>query len=225
MKKQKRVLVLGANGLAGQLLVSEALNKGYYVRAGIRNVKRKDLKVDSRAELVELEANDYDSIKRAVEGYDIVINATRAPYDTRPDYLVKMNKTIIRALGDEAVKRLIIIGGAGSLQAMDGRPFVESHSFPTDLYKLGLAQYYLRKYYEEENPSIDWLYLIPPPNFIENGERTGEFRFLRTELKTIESQLYKISYADYAAALIHELEEHNYSRESLLVIESNELTA
>lgn len=88
-----------------------------------------------------------------------------------------------------------------------------------------MHKYYLRKYYEEENPSIDWLYLIPPPNFIENGERTGEFRFLRTELKPVESPLYKISYADYAAALIHELEEHNYSRESLLVIESNELTA
>lgn len=218
MKKTEIILVLGANGLAGTLLVSEALNKGYHVRAGIRNVKRKDLNVDTRAELVEVDATDYDSIKKAVKGCDIVINATRAPYDTRSDYLVRMNKTIIRALADEGVKRYIVIGGAGSLQTMDGKPFVESHSFPTDLYKLGLAQYYLRKFYEEEQPQIDWLYLIPPPSFIEKGERTGEFQFLKPELKTSKSNLYKISYADYAAALIYELEEYRYSRESLLVV-------
>lgn len=220
MEKSKTILVLGANGLAGTLLVSEALNKGYQVKAGIRNVKRKDLKVDVRAELLEVEAMDYDSIKKAILGCDIVINATRAPYDTDPDYLVQMNKTIIRALEGEGVKRLIIIGGAGSLQTMDGEPFVESDGFPADLYKLGLAQYHLRKFYEGEQPPVDWLYLTPPPNFIEKGERTGKFRFLKTELRAKESNHYKISYADYAAALIHEIEVRRYTRESLLVVDS-----
>jgi len=218
MKKAKTILVLGANGLAGTLLVSEALNKGYQVKAGIRNVKRKDLKVDARAQLIEVDATDYDSVKKAVLGCDIVINATRAPYDTDPEYLVQMNKIIIRALESGGVKRLIIIGGAGSLQTMDGEPFVENDGFPEDLYKLGLAQYHLRKFYEGEQPPVDWLYLIPPPNFIEKGERTGEFQFLKTELKAPESSLYKISYADYAVALIHEVGEYSYSRQSLLVV-------
>lgn len=221
MQKLKKILVLGANGLAGRLIVVEALNKGYTVRAGIRNVNRIDLNVDPRAELVEIEATSYDSIKRAAKDCDIVINAIRAPYDTLSDYLVNMNQNIVKALDQEGVKRLIIIGGAGSLQTSTGKPFVENSNFPAHLYQLGLAQYYLRKYYEEERPQIDWLYLIPPPNFIENGKKTGKFNFLTSELKLPESNHYSISYVDYALAIIHEIEYHNYKRESLLVIGDN----
>src|SRR5690606_10229505 len=149
---------------------------------------------------------------------DIVINATRAPYDTDPEYLVQMNKIIIRALEGGGVKRLIIVGGAGSLQTMDGEPFVENDGFPEDLYKLVLAQYHLRKFYEGEQRPVDSINLTPTSNNIERGERTGKFQFLKTELKAPESSQYNISDADYAVALIPEVVEYSYSRQSLFVV-------
>lgn len=208
------IIVLGANGSAGSAIVEEALNRDITVTAAFRNPDRSDLHVDSRANMIHVDANSEQLVAEAAKGCQVAVNATKTPQE-----LVKMNKTIIEGLKTAEVDRLIVIGGAGSLLTDNNKRLVHQPNFPEKAYDLGLAHLNLRKFYETTNPEIDWVYIIPPPKFIKNGPRSTTYHFVQDELTSPESDHYEISYLTYAVAIVDEIVDTRYSCETLLVTE------
>jgi uncharacterized protein YbjT (DUF2867 family) len=111
---QPKILVLGATGGTGRLIVSRALARGHQVTALVRSPeKASDLK---GAKLVVGDARDEKALREALRGQDAVVSALGTP--ASPFHEVTLLSTSTRALVDamklEHVSRLVCITGIGA---------------------------------------------------------------------------------------------------------------
>ena len=102
------------------------------------------------------------------------------------------------------------MGGAGSLQTSDGAKLIDSPHFPPEFEPEARAAIAFLKALKQE-ADLDWTFLSPAA-LIEQGGRTGAFRLGGDELLTDREGNSRISFADYAVAIVDELERHEHSR-------------
>lgn len=197
----KKVAVVCAAGKQGRLLVNEAVSRGYEVTGFVRG----NCKIEN-AEAKTVVKNLFDLTREDLVGFDAVIDAFGA---WTPETL-PLHKTSLRHLCDilSGTKvRLLVVGGAGSLY-VDREHTVQVkdlESFP-DVFKplannMGEALAELRK-----RNDVLWTYLSPAADFAADGKRTGEYLSGGEEYFVNDRGESRISYADYAIAMIDEIE-------------------
>ena len=108
-----------------------------------------------------------------VKGADAVICAYSPGYEAVGDKLHDAFASIVRALDTAGVKRLIAVGGAGSLEVAPGLQLVDSPDFPAAWKEIALK--HREALQVIKNSDLDWTSLSPSA-MIEPGERTGKFR-------------------------------------------------
>ena len=209
----KKVAIVCAAGRQGTCLVNEALSRGYDVTGFIcggdkvANPKAKTVVKD----LFELTSED-------LSGFDVVIDAFGA---WTPETL-PLHRTSLAHLCDvlSGTKvRLLVVGGAGSLYVNPEHTVQvkDLESFP-DVFKplanmQGAALDDLRK-----RSDVLWTFLSPAGDFVADGERTGEYLLGGEEYFVNEKGESRISYADYAIAMIDEIENANNIQKRFSVI-------
>ena len=200
-----RVLVFGAGGAIGRRLVREALDRGHEVTAVYRGTPPAD------ADGVTVENGDVRTplaIPRLAE-QDAVICAVGAGASTdSPDYAIYLDAAhalvpALRSLGERG-PRLIVVGGAGSLQVGPDIRLVDTPQFPAHFREEALAQARALEYYRAAS-GVRWTY-VSPAALLQTGTRTGRFRTGGDQLLIDEQGHSRISIEDYAAALMDELE-------------------
>jgi len=195
-----KIAIIGATGRAGSQLLEEALRRGHSVTAIARNTA----KIDGRAGVVskQLDVLDSEALIEAITGHDVVISA--AHFSTVP-----ADKVIapVKAAG---VKRLLVVGGAGSLLLPDNSRVIDSDGFPEEYLAEATAGALFLDVLRKE-PELDWTFLSPSAEFVET-ERTGRFRVGKDHLLFDDAGRSWISFADYAIALIDEVETPRFSR-------------
>ena len=209
----KKVAIVCAAGKEGRLLVSEALARGYVVTGFVR--KESDA-VDPAAKKVVKDL--FDLTREDLAGFDAVIDAFGA---WTPDTL-PLHKTSLAHLCDilSGTKvRLLVVGGAGSLYVNPEHTVQvkDLESFP-DAFKplatnMGEALAQLRK-----RSDVVWTYLSPAGDFVADGERTGEYLLGGEKYFVNDKGVSRISYADYAIAMIDEVENANHIQKRFSVI-------
>lgn len=131
------------------------------------------------------------------------------------DEQIEGYKAIISGVKRSGIKRLLVVGGAGSLEVAPGVQVLDTASFSEQVKKGVLATrevlYILRK--EEE---LEWTFLSPPSS-IKPGERTGHYRVGKDQLLKNEKGDSRISTQDYAVAMLDELEKPRHIRERFTV--------
>jgi putative NADH-flavin reductase len=210
-----RIVVFGATGNVGRHVVKEALDRGHAVTGIARNPSRPS---DPRARVVQGDATSVESIVTAVRGADAVVNAiSPRPGSTgKAPSLVTVARTLLDALPKAGVKRLLVVGGAGSLQGPDGVQLVDAPGFP-DAYKPeALAQRDALDLYRAEGGALDWTYLSPAPE-IGPGERTGKYRTSGDQVIPDAKGKSFISFQDFAVAVLDELEKPRFLRKRFAV--------
>lgn len=96
-------------------------------------------------------------------------------------------------------------GGAGLLNA-DGVRFFDAPEFPEEFKSYAIGQIRALDAYRALGDDVTWTYLSPPPVHFAPGTRTGTYRTgLDTPVTGGDGQA-RVSYEDYAAALIDEIE-------------------
>ncbi|MFB0611160.1 NAD(P)-dependent oxidoreductase [Aurantiacibacter poecillastricola] len=195
------VAVLGASGKGGSEIVKELAARGHTVLGIARNPDRipKLEGVTAR----EGDATKPDELSPMLKGMDAVISAIHFNVDC---------DTLLRAVKDSGVDRLLVMGGAASLLGPDGVRLYDSPNFPDDIKPVVKpAIDFLEDLRKEKE--LDWTFFSPAMLIFE-GERRGpgSFRLGGDELVTDEEGASKISYADYAIAMVDELEQHRHSR-------------
>ncbi|WP_131739726.1 NAD(P)-dependent oxidoreductase [Actinomadura roseirufa] len=197
-----RILLIGASGMIGARVASEARLRGHDVtgvtRSGTDGTERAD-------------AGDSAAVAALAAGHDAVVLAVAPPRDgseaTGP--LLAAGRGVLDGLRAAGVRRLVVVGGAGSLEAGPGVRLVDTVGFP-DLYKgEALAQAELLELVRAEAGDLDWTYLSPAAS-IEPGERTGTFRVGGDEVLADAEGNSSISAEDYAIALVDELEKNEH---------------
>ncbi len=210
----KNVLLIGATGFVGSAILSELVARGHKVTAVARNLD-KVLKNDNVTP-VKADVANVDEIAKLAEGKDAIISAYN-PGWANPDIkkLIETNyPKILEAAKKSGVKRLLIVGGAGTLFVKPGLRVVDSGAIPAAIMDgvRPLGDFYLNTLTKEND--IDWIFLSPAGAFDEKGERTGEFRLGKDNLivdpKTGTSH---ISVQDYAVAMVDELEKPAHHKE------------
>jgi putative NADH-flavin reductase len=196
------IAIIGATGRAGSRLLEEALRRGHTVTAIARKASEK-LSGRADVKVVDADALDAPALEKALAGHDAVYSA--AHFATVPP------AAIIGPVQRAGVKRLLVVGGAGSLFAAPGLKVIETPNFP-DAYRAeatagGVFLDALRN--EKE---LDWTFLSPSAEFVE-GERTGKFRLGKDDLLVSAEGRSWITFEDYAIAFIDELEKPAHSRQ------------
>ena len=199
------IAIIGATGRAGSQLLEEALRRGHSVTA----IARDTSKIGQRAGVVtrDVDALDASALQAAIAGHDVVISA--AHFATLPA------SAVVGPVKKAGVKRLLVVGGAGSLLLPDGTRVIDSEGFP-EAYKAeaSAGAAFLGKLREEKD--LDWTFLSPSAEFVE-GERTGTLRLGQDDLLVSSEGRSWITFADYAIAMLDEVETPKHVRQRFTV--------
>lgn len=195
-----KIAIIGATGRAGSQLLEEALRRGHSVTAIARNTDK--LAVRPGVSVKQVDALDAEALQQAISGSDVVISA--AHFATLPA------SAVIGPVKKAAVKRLLVVGGAGSLLLPDGTRVIDSEGFP-QAYKAeaSAGATFLDALRQEQE--LDWTFLSPSAEFVET-ERTGTFRLGQDDLLASSEGRSWISFADFAIAMLDEVETPKHSR-------------
>lgn len=202
--------VFGASGTIGQRIVAEALSRRHSVTAFARNSSHIGLpQVGVTWKVADV--LDSESVEVAIDDVDVIVNSfgVGPRSDSSGGYapgtveqairnarsLVTAAQVLLKALERRPSLRLIVVGGAASLEVMPGLPenymaVVEAHRNAMNLYRTS---------------DRNWSYFCPAV-MTAPGERTGRFRLGGNEMVIGADGQSRISCEDYAVALLDEVE-------------------
>ena len=200
------IVVYGATGNAGSEIVKELLARGHKVTGVARDVD--SLKGQPGVIAKTDDLSNVDAIAAIIKGTDVVVSAYQPPADTT-DALVDVTKREIEAVKKAGVPRLLVVGGAGLLEVAPGVTLIKSGHLPAEY--MPIATSHEKALGVLRASDINWTYLSPAAYFVP-GERTGKFRLGTKELITDAKGDSRISFADYAIALVDEIEKPAHER-------------
>lgn len=206
-----KIAVVAANGRVAGKVITEAVNRGFDVTAFGRKENNTDAKDYIQKDLFDLTAED-------LKGYDAVVDAFGAwTEDTLGQHSTSLKHLCDILSGTDV--RLLIVGGAGSLyvnpehtaQVSDGPDFPDA--FKPLAAAMAKALTELR-----ERKNVKWTYISPAGDFQADGERSGKYILGGEELTLNSRNESIISYADYAIAMVDEIEKGNHIQQRISVV-------
>ncbi|UJW35863.1 NAD(P)H-binding protein [Saccharothrix sp. AJ9571] len=201
-----RIGIFGATGVIGQRILAEADRRGHQVTAFSRNPA-----ADPRHRRADvLDPGD------AIDGLDVVVNAINSGSD--PEAAIANARlfpaaatALLKALERRPATRLVVVGGAGSLEVSPGLQLVDADGFAESLpAQLGMPAEYVEVVLAHREAlnryrlsNRQWTYLSPSSGLIRPGERTGRYRLGGDQLLDVTAD---ISAEDLAVAVLDEIE-------------------
>lgn len=208
MSKTLKIALFGATGMIGSRIAAEAARRGHQVTAIARNPARVPGGV-ANLHAAQADLLDTASVAAAARGHDVAASAYAPPRDDA-GVVTKATHALVEGVRAAGLKRLVVVGGAGSLEIAPGKQLVDTEGFP-DAYKaVALAHRDALAYYRTVD-DLDWTFFAPA-TLIAPGERTGTFRTGTDTLLADASGDSRISAEDYAVAFVDELEQGRFIR-------------
>ena len=197
------VLLFGASGKIGSAIARELVARGHAVTAASR--------AGSEVEGLTLavrraDATEPAEVAAAAAGQDAMISAIgpKQGVDDQERVVVGGARGLIEGARRAGVRRLVVVGGGGSLLVASGERLLDTPDFPVAWRPGALAQTAALELYRAAG-DLDWTY-VSPPFLIEAGERSGHFRLGGDEVLYDARGVSRITYPDFAIALVDELE-------------------
>lgn len=210
-----KVAIIGASGNIGSAIRDEALSRGHQVTAVVRHPEKITVKNPALAVM----QGDVlkDDVSRMVRGQDAVISAYN-PGWSNPNIAPETAQAytaIIAGVKKAGVKRLLVVGGAGSLEVSPGVQMIDTMKVP-DLIRGAILALREVLYTLRKDNGLDWTF-FSPAGTISPGQRTGKFRLGKDQVVKDEKGESKISIQDYAVAMIDELEKPKHIRQRFTI--------
>ncbi|GIN97464.1 hypothetical protein J6TS1_33340 [Siminovitchia terrae] len=208
-----KIGIIGASGKAGSLILQEAVERGHDVTAIVRNAS----KVTNK-QVTVVEKNIFDIKSRDIEAFDVVVNAFNAAPGQEQQH-VEAGRVLIEALKGTQDTRLVVVGGAGSLYVDEAKKVrvMETPDFP-EAYLPTASNMAANLQELKDTSGIKWTYISPAGFFNPEGKRTGSYTKAR-EILTLNSKGESyISYADYAIAVLDEVESAEHINQRFSVV-------
>ncbi len=210
-----KLTIIGANGKIGSRIAEEAISRGHTV-TGISRNPEFGIK-NNKIMWVQADVLDTERLAAALRGQDAVISAFGIDWQKPETYHLfnDVARSVLQAARQATVKRILNVGGAGSLEVAPGIQLVDTPSFP-ELWRAGANEQ--RKSLEifRAEKDLEWTF-FSPAIIIEPGPKTGRFRLGRDNPVFDEKGNSHISYDDYAQAMIDELEKPAFIRQRFTI--------
>lgn len=215
-----KLVLFGASGNIGRRVAREALGRGHEVTAVVRDPATFQSD-DARLQVTRGDVTDPASVAQVARGADAILSAvgnTRGVPGPEPlPIFAKAAHALIAGAKEAGVHRLVVVGGAGTLEVAPGVQAVDSPGFP-DAYKgdaLG-QRAALEVWRSAESDGLDWTYVSPAAE-IGDGARTGRYRLGHEQMLLDADGHSRISYEDYAIGFLDALESDQHSRRRITV--------
>ncbi|MCS4487114.1 NAD(P)-dependent oxidoreductase [Staphylococcus americanisciuri] len=204
--------IIGASGKVGHLVMEEALGRGHEVTAIVRN---KAKITDDNVAVIEKDI--FDLTKEDVQGFDVIVNAFGAAPGEEQAHVDAGNALIEAVKGTNV--RIIVVGGAGSLYVDEAKTtrLVDTPDFP-DEYKPTAKGQTRNLEALEATTDVTWTFLSPAAMFDPEGKRTGSYQLGKDNVIGNSKGDSYISYADYAIAMVDEVEQGQFLNTRFAVV-------
>lgn len=206
-----KIAVVAANGRVAQKVIAEALDRGFDVTAFARSENKTAVSKFVKKDLFDLTAED-------LKGFDAVVDAFGAwTEEMLPQHSASLKHLCDILSGTDT--RLLIVGGAGSLYVNKEHTacVADAPDFP-DIFK-PLATAMAKALSElRERKDVKWTYISPAGDFQADGERSGKYILGGEELTLNSRNESIISYADYAVAMVDEIEKGSHVQQRISVV-------
>lgn len=211
-----KIALIGATGFVGSPVLVELLSRGHHVTVLARHPGK--LTTQTNLTVVEANALNADQVAQAVAGHDAVVSAYN-PGWTEPqihDLFLQGSRAIVDGVKRSGVKRLLVVGGAGSLFVAPGVQLVDTPPFPAEYKQGALAAREALNQLKQED-TLDWTF-VSPPIALAPGARTGHYRTgLDNLLPGVGEAPAGISVADLAVAIVDEIETPRHVKQRFTV--------
>ena len=207
-----RIGIIGATGKVGNLVLEEAIDREHDVTAIVRNASEL-----SNSNINVLEKEIYDITAEDLKDLDVVVNAFGAPLGEEEAH-VTAGRALIEALKGTDT-RAIIVGGAGSLYVDKAQTtkLIDTPEFPEIFVPTAKGQG--RNLQDlEATQGIIWTFLSPSADFNAEGVRTGSYQSGKDNLLVNSNGNSYISYADFAIAILDEIENPQHKNDRFTVV-------
>ncbi|MFK9093970.1 NAD(P)-dependent oxidoreductase [Bacillus salipaludis] len=212
-----KVAVIGASGKAGSLILKEAVERGHEVTAIVRHA----VNLQNQQAAV-LEKDVFDLRAEDVNAFDVVVNAFGAA-PGQEHLHVDAGRVLIEAMKGAPQTRLIVVGGAGSLFADEAKTIrvMDTPDFPKEYYPTASNQ---GKNLEDLQTATDiqWTFISPAAFFNPEGKRTGAYQKGKDHIMVNAQGQSYVSYADFAIALVDEIENPQHLNERFTLVSEPE---
>lgn len=207
MQRNLKIALVGATGMIGSRIAVEAARRGHGVSAFARHPER----IVDAANVSARQGDLFDeaAMAAAVAGHDVLASAYAPPHGGA-DQVIDASRMLVAIARAAGVKRLVVVGGAGSLQVAPGKQLVDTEGFPEAYKPHALAHREALRFYRTVS-DIDWTFFAPAA-MIAPGERTGTFRTGADSLIADAKGESRISAEDYAIAFVDEIENGRFIR-------------
>ncbi|MGH6684323.1 MAG: NAD(P)-dependent oxidoreductase [Pseudolabrys sp.] len=201
-----RIAIIGVTGKVGSRIAAEAIRRGHSVTGIART--RSDVDLPAGVTVVEGDATKPDTIVETLRGHDAVVSAVL--------FRLVKSKPVLEAVRQAGVKRLLVVGGAGSLEVSPGTALVDTPAFP-EAFKVEAMPGKIFLLDLRKVTDIDWTFQSPALEFAP-GQRTGKYRTSGDTLMRDKSGKSRISMEDFAVATLDELEKPKHVKKRFGVL-------
>ena len=208
-----RIAVIGGTGYAGGHIVAEAAERGHTVVSVARKLPAE--RVDS-ATYVEGTLLDAPALVAELEGVEVVVFAT----SPRGDMAGKMRDAVTELIRELPLSvRVGVVGGAGGSLVAPGGPRVIDSGFPDEIKPEAMEAIGILEDLQADTTGREWFYIHPAGGFgaWAPGERTGSYRDGGDVIVTDDEGESFISGADFAIAVLDEIESPKHRNERFTV--------
>jgi putative NADH-flavin reductase len=200
-----KIAIIGATGNAGSRIATELINRGHQITGIVRHPEKSQ--AGAGLTLLKGDVKDPAGLAKLLAGHDAVVHSVR--------FLDTDVRSTVDATKSAGVKRLLVVGGAGSLEIAPGSALIDTPNFPAVARaEASAGRDFLVALKSERD--LDWTFLSPSV-FFSPGERTGIFRLGHDLLLTAADGKSSISMEDYAIAMADEIENPRHSRQRFTV--------
>jgi uncharacterized protein len=192
-----KIAVFGAGGNLGPDVVEEAERRGHDV---------------TRVTHADADVRSADDVARVAAGHDVAISTIGPGAQGDFRAVADAVEPFLTGLARAGVPRLIVVGGAATLEVAPGVRLLDQPDFHEEWKPPAQAAADALERYRAADTEVDWVF-VSPGAILEPGERTGSYRTGGDQLLVDEEGNSRITFPDFAIALVDEAEEPRHHRE------------
>ena len=197
-----KILVIGARGRAGSAAVAEARDRGHSV-LGVARTTTEGLVVG--------DVTDAGRVAELAMGFDAVIAGVYDGGSDPGEFFPRAARALVDGLEKAGVRRLVWVGLASILPTSDGTLLMDTEGYPREYRSFFVAHQAALDVFA--GSSLDWVSIAPTGDFDHaDPSRKGNYRVAPADAQEL------ISYADFAVALVDEVDHPEHHRAAIGVV-------
>lgn len=206
-----KIAFIAPTGEIGRYIAQEAHLRGHEVTGIMRRTTHLPPELDGISCVRIGSIRDEHELAALIEGHDVLVSALGfVEKDNDQAILLDTVNAMLAAIRTTGVRRMIMVGGAGTLLVAPNTYFVDTEAFPPAFKPFAQGHTKLMPILKPV-VDVDWLVLVPAVE-IGAGERVGGYRMGANVLFTDPAGRSRISFLDYASAFVDEIEQHRFSQ-------------